>query len=188
MSADRISSLTESQRAYLRLVLQHQSSKQIAQRLGVSAHTVDKRIKEAMRILDVSSRVEAAQMLASSDSQAVLPTVTSPVQPLGPQSPDLEISLFSATIAATESRGNDRGVRSSGVMVGEEQLAFGSHAFRGGRGFPLPFPTLRQPENNLSILQRLGWTIGLIIGLALATGILLSGLTALGTLIVALKH
>ncbi|MBD3760091.1 helix-turn-helix transcriptional regulator [Sphingomonadaceae bacterium G21617-S1] len=175
MNADSISRLTESQRAYLRLVFQHQSSKQIAQRFGISAHTVDKRIKEAMRILDVASRVEAAQLLAASETG----------HSLGTQSPDLAIRPVSGASGAGEKREGDAGATSSGVMVGEEQLAFRTRAL--DHPFPLPFPTLVRPENNLSIIQRLGWTIGLIIGLALATGILLSGLTALGTLLIALR-
>ncbi|ATE65350.1 helix-turn-helix domain-containing protein [Rhizorhabdus dicambivorans] len=178
MGVDRINSLTDSQRSYLRLVLQHKSSKEIAQQLGISAHTVDKRIKEAMRILDVGTRVEAAKILAMAESGAV--------SPLGPQSPDLAIPQISVTSGATGTQGNEAGAASSGVMVGEEQLAFGSHPVP--RPFPLPFPTGDRPHNNLSFLQRLGWTIGLIIGLALATGILLSGLTALGTLLVALRN
>jgi DNA-binding CsgD family transcriptional regulator len=177
MHADRISRLTESQRAYLRLVYEHQSSKQIAQRFDISAHTVDKRIKEAMRLLDVGSRVEAARIVVAAEN------IAGP--PLGPQSPDLAIPRISANFSASDSRGDDKVAISSRVMVGEDQ-----HSFRGPSrpAFPLPFPTGDRRENNLSVLQRLGWTVGLVIGLALATGILLSGLTALGTLFVALRH
>lgn len=174
MNADKISRLTESQRIYLRLVLQHHSSKQIAQRFGISAHTVDKRIKEAMRVLDVGTRVEAAQLLAAAEAG----------HPLGTQSPDLAIQPIQGTPGATEELRGDAGAISSGVMVGEEQLSFRMRTLH--HPFPLPFPTTAQPENNLSMAQRLGWTIGLIIGLALATGILLSGLTALATLLIAL--
>lgn len=182
MSADRINSLTENQRAYLRLVLQHQSSKQIANQFGISAHTVDKRIKEAMRLLDVGTRVEAARLLATAETDGD--------KSLGAQSPDLEIRPISAILSPSSGGEGNRGAISSGIMVGEEQHAFRAHPLRQARplSFPLPFPTLDRRENNLSLLQRLGWTIGLIIGLAIATGILLSGLTALGTLIVALRH
>ena len=178
MGVDRTSSLTESQRTYLRMVFQHKSSKEIAQMLGISAHTVDKRIKEAMRILDVGSRVEAARMLAAAESEADCP--------LGPQSPDLAIPPVLATLAAQESQRAEERVASPGVMVGEELHVFRALSLR--PRIPLPVPTAERPENNLTALQRLGWTIGLIIGLALATGILLSGLTALGTLLVTLRH
>lgn len=146
MSAEHISKLTDSQRAYLRLVLEHRSSKEIAQQFGISAHTVDKRIKEAMRILGVSSRIEAARMLQSVDNPASAVSYSTGASASPPAAP----------------------------------------ADRRERGFPLPFPTSSQPSNELSLLQRAGWMIGLIIGLALATGILLSGLTALSTLLIAL--
>lgn len=146
MSADPIAKLTDAQRAYLRLVLAHQTSKEIAQQFGISAHTVDKRIKEAMRILGVSSRIEAARMLESVPDEVIAVTV----RPVPDDAPAINADP------------------------------------RSNRRLPLPFPTPAQPENNLSILQRAGWMIGLIIGLAVATGILLSGLTAISTLIIAL--
>jgi DNA-binding CsgD family transcriptional regulator len=146
MSADPTTKLTDNQRAYLRLVLAHQTSKEIAQQFGISAHTVDKRIKEAMRILGVGTRIEAAKMLAAAQDEVV----TTADAPLAPDEP------------VVKARSQNSGL------------------------FTLPFPTSARPENDLSILQRAGWMIGLIIGLALATGILLSGLTAISTLIVAL--
>ena len=56
--------LTEKQREMLRLVLQHMGSKQIARVMGVSPHTVDAYMRTAARRLGVSSRVEAARVLA----------------------------------------------------------------------------------------------------------------------------
>jgi len=177
MDADRIDRLTESQRSYLRLVLEHRSSKQIAQQFGISAHTVDKRIKEAMRVLGVSTRVEAARILEAGGAFHASPQ-------LGPQSPDLALLPGLATL---EPSGGDGfgGHAPSGKELHDEQSHFSVQ--RGGR-FALPFATDSRPHNNLSVLQRAGWMIGLIIGLALATGILLSGLSALSTLIIALKH
>lgn len=146
MSADPIAKLTDAQRAYLRLVLAHQTSKEIAQQFGISAHTVDKRIKEAMRILGVNSRIEAARMLASVPDE------------------DMAVTVRHVPADAPAINAYPRSVRR----------------------LPLPFPTSERPENDLSILHRVGWMIGLIIGLAVATGILLSGLTAISTLIIAL--
>jgi DNA-binding CsgD family transcriptional regulator len=180
MGMDRTGTLTESQRAYLRLVLEHRSSKEIARRFGISAHTVDKRIKEAMRILDVGSRVEAARMVAAADMSE------SPGFSLGPQTPDLDFPPLPVSVGSGDGGGDGGRAISTGVMVGEEQVAFRTHSLR--RRIPLPFPTADRPTNTLSLVQRLAWTIGLIIGLALATGFLLSGLSAVGTLIVAMRH
>lgn len=178
MNDEQIAKLTDSQRAYLRLVLAHQSSKQIAQALGISAHTVDKRIKEAMRILGVGSRIEAARILAASEAGT-------PGRGLGPQSPDLAESRDFRPSPIIGGGENDVGTTGAGVVLREDISGYG--AMGGVRGLPLPFPTRDRPNNSLSVLQRAGWMIGLIIGLAVATGILLSGLTALSTLLIALK-
>ena len=179
MNADQIVKLTESQRAYLRLVLAHQSSKEIAQIFGISAHTVDKRIKEAMRILGVSSRIEAARILASYEPAA-------PDQGLGPQSPDLAEARGFRPSPPLE--GESNGIETTARRTTlREDLAGYARFDHEERGLPMPFPTRVRPSNNLSIVQRAGWMIGLIIGLAVATGILLSGLTALSTLLIALK-
>lgn len=179
MSEDLIAKLTDSQRAYLRLVLAHQSSKQIAQAFGISAHTVDKRIKEAMRILGVGSRIEAARILATSEGGKS-------GRELGPQSPDLAESRGFPSSPIIGGDENDAGTTGAGVALREDISGYGTP--NGVRALPLPFPTRDRPSNSLSILQRAGWMIGLIIGLAIATGILLSGLTALSTLLIALKN
>lgn len=57
--------MSEGQRACLKLVLQHATSKEIARQLGISPHTVDQRIKGAMAKLGARTRVEAAQLCAS---------------------------------------------------------------------------------------------------------------------------
>jgi DNA-binding CsgD family transcriptional regulator len=142
MDSEQISRLTESQRTYLRLVLEHRSSKEIAQQYGISAHTVDKRIKEAMRILGVSTRIDAARILQSRETVSVSP--------------------------------------------GKQESPATADAQR-ERAIPLPFPTPTRPENNMSLLQRAGWMVGLIIGLALATGFLLSGLSALAALLIEIR-
>ena len=61
MDADRLARLTDKQRACLRLVYAHMSSKEIAPHLGVEPGTVDQYIKAAMRILGVSDRRAAAR-------------------------------------------------------------------------------------------------------------------------------
>src|SRR5690349_2224559 len=83
MDDEALARVTEGQRACLRLVLQHKSSKEIARSLGISPHTVDQRLKQAMRHLGASSRVEAAKRLASLEG-------ASGYQSLAHQGPDIE--------------------------------------------------------------------------------------------------
>lgn len=59
--------LTEPQKACLRYVLTHHSSKEIALLLGISPSAVDKRIERAVQILGASSRFDAARRLASAE-------------------------------------------------------------------------------------------------------------------------
>lgn len=62
-----IDQVTEAQRACLRLVLRHHSSKEIAQIVGVSPSAVDKRIERAVQMLGATSRFAAARMLEASE-------------------------------------------------------------------------------------------------------------------------
>jgi DNA-binding CsgD family transcriptional regulator len=65
----RVSRLTPGQIDCLRGVLHMKSSKEIAKDLGISSHTVDRRLKDAMRILEARTRLEAARMLVESGQE-----------------------------------------------------------------------------------------------------------------------
>lgn len=178
MDVERLSKLTQNQRAYLRMVLAHNSSKEIAQHFGISAHTVDKRLKEAMKLLDVTSRVHAARMLEAAEAAEA-------VQGLGAQSPDLANFPSHGTFPASTDHGYGQ-KEPVAATIREDQSIYRERGPE--RGFPLPFPTQGKRHNDLTILQRVGWTFALIIGLAIATGILLSGLTNLSMLITAIHR
>lgn len=59
--------LSEGQKECLRLVLIHMTSKEIARHLGISSHTVDQRIRYAIRILGARSRMQAALRLSEAE-------------------------------------------------------------------------------------------------------------------------
>src|SRR5438270_5152471 len=61
--AARFSKLTAGQLDCLRLVDQHLSSKEIAAELQISPHTVDQRIRQALAILGVERRAQAARIV-----------------------------------------------------------------------------------------------------------------------------
>lgn len=65
MSAELSPSLTEGQKACLRLVVQHYTSKEIARTLGISPFTVDQRLDAARRKLNAASRKDAAKKFAA---------------------------------------------------------------------------------------------------------------------------
>jgi DNA-binding CsgD family transcriptional regulator len=103
MDDDRIARLPEGQKQCLRMVLRHMSSKQIALALGISPHTVDQRLRQAMRTLGASSRVEAARALAEVEG-------AEGYQPLAYQSPHIE-SPAGAPSARPSSNGGGRDER-----------------------------------------------------------------------------
>ena len=73
-----ISLLSAAQIETLRLVFEHKNSKEIARIMDVSPHTVDERVRRALKKLNASNRIEAATILARN---GVFDQVT-PYQPL----------------------------------------------------------------------------------------------------------
>ena len=59
-----ISLLSVAQIETLRHVFEHKNSKEIARIMDVSPHTVDERVRRAIKKINVSNRVEAATILA----------------------------------------------------------------------------------------------------------------------------
>lgn len=107
MEPDRLGQLSGGQRDCLRLVLRHMSSKQIAAELKISPHTVDQRLKQAMRILGASSRVEAAQALAAAEGH----------QWLAYQSPDIARARRAASNPPATKRENHHAGQSAERII-----------------------------------------------------------------------
>jgi len=70
--------LTEGQKACLRLVDDHHTSKEIARMLGISPFTVDQRLDAARRKLNASSRKHAAKIFAGMEQGISEPFVYEP--------------------------------------------------------------------------------------------------------------
>jgi DNA-binding CsgD family transcriptional regulator len=167
-----IAAIPEHQRTCLRKVLEHKSSKEIAIELGISSHTVDQRLKAAMQTLGVSSRVAAARLLAEHENRVYPPLVY--------QSPDIAALGISAPGEAT--RGDGEGIAHRRTVVREERAPFTtsvrSHPWPG----QLPLRRDGRRSNDLSALQRLGWVVVIMMGIALSTGMFLAGTNALAEL------
>jgi DNA-binding CsgD family transcriptional regulator len=161
--------LPEHQRACLRRVLEHKSSKEIALELGISPHTVDQRLKAAMQILGVRSRVAAARLLAEHEGRTHPPLVY--------QSPD--IAALGITAPSETTRGDGEGIAHRRTVVREERAPFitsvRSHPWPG----ELPLRRKGGRINDLSGSQRLFWVVAIMMGIALSTGMFLAGTNAL---------
>ena len=95
-SESRIGRLSERQRAYLRLVRQNRSSKEIAALTGTSHRAIDKQLLKANNTLGVATRFDAARLVADHDDGVeplhpaiVLPSTAS-IFPLPPVVPTKE--------------------------------------------------------------------------------------------------
>lgn len=166
----RLARLTEGQRTCLRMVLAHKSSKDIARTLGISRHTVDQRLKLAMKCLGAAGRVEAAQIHAQLEGA---------YQPLAYQSPDI------ADLAGFEMLGPSAGGSRQAASVGamrEERAAF-TVDLPERRPARLPLPLGGGAPNDLTAWQRLGWILAIVVLTALVFGIFVTGLEALSRLV-----
>jgi DNA-binding CsgD family transcriptional regulator len=149
-----IARLSAAQVDTLRHVLAHRSSKEIARIMGVSPHTVDERIRRAIRTLGVSTRVEAARIVAASETEpAYQPLIYQPPQ-LGPAAPEREATIVPAKVAA------------SGFL---------------SIGFP--FPTRDRPTNTHGLKERILWPILIAFGTIMAFAALYTVLLGLGDML-----
>src|SRR3954471_1485649 len=172
MDPKRIARLTEQQRACLRYVFAHLTSKEIAPLMGIEPGLVDQHIKAAMRILDVPDRRTAARVLAEHE-------VLGGVQPLVYQPLDIAPPADPGTFGPPIESGWQPSGLSGGAMR-EEQATFRVAMSGGAPTLPLPIGTTR--PGDLNWLTRLAWIAVIAIGVALAFGALVSAIEALGRL------
>ena len=136
--------LTARQKQCLRLVASPATSKQIARELGISSHTVDEHIREALATLGVSDRMEAARLFLAHEGGRTPQTLSSQAAGVEAVRADPPVSSTSETEAES------------------------------GPPFPLPFPTRGRPDNDLDRTARLFWIGAVLIGLILAASLFIS--------------
>jgi len=167
----RVRRLSPGQLECLQLVDQHLSSKEIAVELGISPHTVDQRIRQALQILGVERRAQAARLVARhSGPYQRLIHQTPHIEPAGNDGhPDEAIRL--------QIRHADRagGVLDAGFKT-EQRPAPGPF-------LQPPFATRSHPRNEMSVAQRLFWIVAIAIGAAFSAGMYLAGLESLSRLL-----
>jgi DNA-binding CsgD family transcriptional regulator len=170
--ADRVARLTPGQLDCLRLVDQHLSSKEISAELGISSHTVDQRIRQALAILGVQRRAQAARIVSQSSG---------PYQRLIHQSPYIEgnpgaghpEAAVSIQIRHADRAGEARG---PGFITEQRPASFWPSLHP-------PFATRSNPRNEMSVGQRLFWIATIAIGAAFAAGMYLAGLESLARML-----
>ena len=173
----RVTRLSSGQIDCLVLVSQHLSSKEIANRLGISPHTVDMRVRQSLAQLGVLRRGEAARLVMRDDD----PRVRDSYQRLIHQPPHIEPFAnpgHQHPAISNQIRHADRAgeVGSSGFIT--EQRSAGRRP-----SLPLPFATKNIPRNEMSVASRLLWIVLIAMGSALSAGMYLAGLESLSRLI-----
>lgn len=101
--------LTEGQKACLRLVDDHHTSKEIARILGISPFTVDQRLDAARRKLQAASRKDAAKLFAAMDGGNIC-------EPLVYETRRLEVAGFADISALPPSRAEQAFARFSSLI------------------------------------------------------------------------
>ena len=174
---DRVARLSEGQRLCLALVDQHRSSKEIALVLGISPHTVDQRVRQALQILGVEKRGEAARMVAAelhaSRDPAYQRLIHQPPYIDEAPAPGHQDGAVSHQIRHT-----DRAGETSLVGIETEQRPANRWA-----SLPLPLATRSQPSNDLGVGVRLLWIVLISVGSAFSAGMYLAGLESLSRMI-----
>ena len=133
---------------------------------------VDQRIRQALHILGVERRSQAARLVAR---------YSGPYQRLIHQSPHIERPRPSGHPEAAVShqiRHADRAGEADGAGFRTEQRAV---AF--APSLQLPFATRSNPRNEMSVGQRLFWIAAIAIGSAFSAGMYLAGLESLARLL-----
>ena len=149
-----IEKLSAAQVETLQHVYAHRSSKEIARIMGVSPHTVDERLRRAIRILGVQSRVEAARLVAGD--------VASPAyQPLIYQPSELV----------------------PGRHAPDEHVALPGREHHGAFNIGYPFPTKARPTNTHGLRERILWPVLIAFGTIMAFAALYAVLLGLGAML-----
>ena len=171
--AQRVAKLSEGQLDCLRLVAQHLSSKEIAVELGISPHTVDQRVRQALHTLGVSRRAQAARIVAH---------YCEPYQRLIHQPPYIEAAAATADpggAISNQIRHADR----AGEAWGSTGLNTEQKHGLAWSSLQLPFATRSHPRNEMSVGLRLLWILMIAAGAAFSAGMYLAGLESLSRLL-----
>jgi len=172
IARERIARLSEGQLRVLRLVGQHMNSKEIAVELGISPHTVDQRIRAAIRLLGVARRQEAARLVGA---------VEGPYQPLIHQSPLIDAApVYAEPDGAIDIqiRHVDRTGGTGPAGLNTEQGAADPRS-----SLVPPWSTRSNPRNTMSVGQRLLWIVLISMGATFSAGMYLAGLESLARLV-----
>ena len=178
MAMDRggVENLTPAQKACLRLVFLHYSSKDIGRELFISPHTVDNHIKSAVARIGAKNRFDAARHLADSEGAPERRTLAS------------QSAIISAPMLSAEYPSHDDSLEREGFGdprggVKEVRIAYDPVGFVPQRLKLLPLPGFWGEQNDLTRNQRLIWITIIALLICLSIGAVVAALGALGSIL-----
>ena len=173
---ERVARLNKGQLDCLRLVDQHMSSKEIAAELEISPHTVDQRIRQALHILGVERRQQAARIVAwhlASHDASYQRLIHQPPHIDPAESPSHPEAAVRHKIRHADRAGEFGG---AGFLTEQRPASFQA-------SLQPPFATRSNPRNEMSVGQRLFWIAAIATGAAFSAGMYLAGLESLSRLL-----
>lgn len=183
---DRCARLSRGQLEVLRLVNRHLSSKEIAAHLGISSHTVDQRVRGAIRALGVSRRSEAARLIdmyerAIGQEARPVPVPPSAYQRLIHQAPHIDAEPDQVQSIGAVSSQIRHADRTGGI--GTDCLETEQSVVRFRSPLLLPWSTPQRARNAWGVGQRLAAIAGVAIMSSLSVGMLLAGIESFSRLL-----
>jgi DNA-binding CsgD family transcriptional regulator len=177
--------LSRGQLEVLRLVNRHLSSKEIAAQLGISSHTVDQRVRGAIRTLGVARRSEAARLVDLHDKRSggaipPPPDELETYQRLIHQAPHIDARSDRVQSEGAVSSQIRHADRTGGTGTGRLETEQSALYFRSSL---LPWSTSQQVSNGWSVGQRLAAIVAIAIISSFSVGMLLAGLESLTRLL-----
>lgn len=157
MTHERFESLSPRQRECLRLVAQLKAAGEIATELNISVSTVNGYVAEAVRHLGARNRREAAKALSEYEAGA-------PEKHRGEETRVVEPSPTGPPTATPET---------ASTIASPAQ----------GWSLRLPIRRQEQVDNHLSVTERLFWIPAVALAVAIAFGMLMTGLQIAAALI-----
>lgn len=151
--------LSERERQCLRLVFDRLRPKEIGRELGISYHTVNGHLQQAMRKLGATSSIEAARLLFGSGQP---PRDTTPESVTGYDF-GVELPLDSSSLVPSDRGGSPYDRVQDSVFQGKwpaDAAPFAPHR----RWYRFSLPSEGEKRNDLSQFERLAWiTIGMFL-------------------------
>lgn len=177
----RFDRLSRRHRECLRGVRDLKGSKEIADALGIEKSTVDKYLTEAVKVIGARNRREAALLLADHEAGSIEPSHSNNKEMLLEDDPD-KMGGDSARLSDPSAELPSAGPPDE-VIVGASGNAGDTPSRPRSPAIPLPLRRKGQRDNDLTVGDRLIWIQAIILGIAIAFGMLMTGLQVLTGLI-----